>query len=81
MCDYKGLDLNLIKPFSQLYPDSEDIAILIYDGELPIHMDIVEITETEYKNYKDSMNNSQNTESLNDRMAAVEIAIANMMGV
>ena len=64
LCDYKGLDLNLIKPFSQLYPDSEDIAILIYDGELPIHMDIVE-----------------NTESLNDRMAAVEIAIANMMGV
>lgn len=53
--DYKGLDLSLIVPGTQLYPSDENAAYLGYDGEIPDHPDISAITEAEHQAKRDEI--------------------------
>lgn len=51
--DYKGLEIEMIIPGSQVY----DITLSVFIGAtteeaLPIHADLIEITEAEYKSKK-----------------------------
>ncbi|QXE19551.1 hypothetical protein [Clostridium sp. 001] len=82
--DYKGLDLNQICAGSQLYPPNVTYAIFATNEELTtLSADIVEITEADYTSEKTAIEtkNKQNTQQITDRLSAVEVAVANMMGV
>lgn len=48
-CDYKGLDIDLIVPGTQVYPSGEDVAYFSFDGDLVEHPDITVLTEEEYQ--------------------------------
>lgn len=55
--DYKGLDLKKNVSGSQIYPENENVAYLIYNGDLVQHGDIEVITETEYQQALDTHDN------------------------
>ncbi|KQL18077.1 hypothetical protein [Cytobacillus solani] len=48
-CDYKGLDISLIKTGTQLYPLNESVAYFGYEGDIPTHTDISVITQEDYQ--------------------------------
>jgi len=48
VADYKGLDLNLIIPGTQIYPATENTAYFYYNGEKNENADVLGITESEY---------------------------------
>lgn len=82
--DYKGLDLSQIIAGSQLYPTGATYALVATNQDLAtLPEDVVEITETDYTSEKTAMEtkNKQNSQAIIDRLSAVEVAVANMMGV
>lgn len=50
--DYKGLDLNLIVPGTQHYPQASNSAFFGYEGVIPEHPDLHSITEEHYETVK-----------------------------
>ena len=82
--NYKGLDLTQIIPGSQLYPQGVTYAVVATNENLTtLPTDIMEITEEQYNAEKTSIKTAetQNSQAATDRLSAVEVAVANMMGV
>lgn len=80
VADYKGLDLTKIITGSQIYPDNENVAYIIYEGEIPSHQDLVEISQSEYEEIKES-NRHVPPISIEDRLTALENALLQSLGI
>ncbi|MEG0775506.1 hypothetical protein [Clostridium sp.] len=77
MCDYKGLDINLIESGTQLYPSAENTAYFSYNGEIINNPDIIQITENEYILAKE-IDAKNRPITLEDKVAQLELSNANM---
>lgn len=82
--DYKGLDINQFIPCSQICSiDNTYCLIATNENITTLLTDVVELTEEQYTTERTSIENNikQKSQSIEDRMSALEIAMANTMGV
>ncbi|OAB46532.1 hypothetical protein [Paenibacillus antarcticus] len=56
--DYKGLDISLFKGASALYDEDYTYCYTItLQKDIPVHADIIEVTEAEYLQFKSDLEN------------------------
>lgn len=82
--NYKGLDINLFLPGSQQYKmDSSECILATNQETIPDNIDITVIIENEYVAIKQQYDaeKQQVQQSTKQRLADIEIALANIMGV
>lgn len=83
--DYKGLNLDKIKPGSQLYPDYSNVAYLEYDGEIDGLSDVQVVTQATYDEHKQRIANQprpitpeEKIQQLEEQNMSLMLAIAEL---
>lgn len=84
VCNYKGLDIDMFIPGSQIYPGDERACYLITNEEtIPEHADILRITTDEYEvareKYVVNPVRPPSTEDLQKQIDAMQLALMGMM--
>jgi hypothetical protein len=77
---YGGLDINKLN--SSVIDEKTNVAVAIYNGT-ELNQNVLEITEAQYNNFVSEVKDTQNTKQMttDSRLANIELALANMMGV
>lgn len=86
--DYKGLDINKFIAGKQLYSSNfiknNTCMVITLEEDIPTHKDVKIVTEEEYNLFKEEIKqNSPKTEEeiLKERIASLELAMANIIGM
>lgn len=78
--DYKGLDIDLIEPGTQLYPTKENTAYFKYNGFKNQNSDVIEITESEYIAKKNEIESTLPI-PIDERVSTLETLVLQLQGV
>ncbi|KOP70974.1 hypothetical protein ACFFHH_03400 [Cytobacillus solani] len=79
-CDYKGLDLTKIVGGTQLYPNNENAAYLMYNAEIPSHAELEIITQLVYDSVQEYIRLSK-PPSIEERLDDAEAALNVLLGL
>jgi len=77
--DYKGLDLNKIVGGTQLYPNYDNVAYFMYDGDVTETTGIQIVTQATYDEHKNRIANEPKPLSDSDRIKMLEDSIDFLM--
>lgn len=83
MCDYKGLNINKFIAGSQVYDLSNNLCLIKTTEESIIqNADITILADQEYNTLKSEIdkNKANQSASINDRISALEVAMAQQLG-
>lgn len=85
LCDYKGIDIKLNVPYSQIHDIKNNIYYLINtDEKMVVHEDIEILTEEQYNQIKLEFENKPKPKSemelLQEQINAINIALAETLG-
>lgn len=82
--DYKGLDIDKIVPFTQLYPNYDNVAYFMYDGEVTETTGIQIVSQATYDEHKKRIANEPKPLQDSDRIKMLEdtmdFILMNQMG-
>lgn len=78
VCDYKGLDIDLFVAGKQVY-DETTAYIATTEDTIPAHADLVELTEQEYLNYKQEIENRPRPLTETERIELMEKAMEDLI--
>ena len=77
--DYKGVDINNIKPMSIFYPDDNCCYFILNKGDVPEHDDITIISDDDYNsiliNYKEKRNVKNPVEEIEKKIKTLQDAV------
>lgn len=82
--NYHGLNINCFVAGSQVYPiNSQDCYVATTEKDIPVSPNIIELTEAEYLSIKSAYLESmkQQNMSIEQQLADIQIALAEIMGV
>lgn len=87
IADYKGLDIDKFVPGMQLYPNLREnniCMVVTLEENIPTYKDIKIVTEEEYNLFKEEIKKDSpatEEEILKERIASLELAMANIIGM